>query len=121
MRDKRGEFLKGRPPVFAFSTEPLHADDWLKAIEKQLEIAQCNNREKVLYASGQLQSAASDWWDAFRFAQAEPNAMSWNCFKEAFRENYVPAGLIKMKKEFLALKQGSMTVCEYRDRFTQLL
>jgi hypothetical protein len=25
-----------------------------------------------------------------------------------------------LKKEFLALKQGSMTVCEYCDRFTQL-
>jgi hypothetical protein len=34
----------------------------------------------------------------------------------------VPAGLIKLKKkEFLALKQGSMSVCEYRDKFTQLL
>jgi hypothetical protein len=32
----------------------------------------------------------------------------------------VPAGLIKLKKEFLALKQGSMTVYEYCDRFTQL-
>ena len=48
-RDKRGEFMKGRPLVFAFSTEPLHADDWLKAIEKQLDIAQCNDWEKVLY------------------------------------------------------------------------
>ena len=35
--------------------------------------------------------------------------------------HYVPAGLIKLKKmEFLALKQGSMSVCEYRDKFTQL-
>ena len=32
----------------------------------------------------------------------------------------MPAGLIKLKKEFLALKQISMTVCEYRDKFTQL-
>jgi hypothetical protein len=32
----------------------------------------------------------------------------------------VPASLIKLKKEFLALKQGSMSVCEYRDKFTQL-
>jgi hypothetical protein len=32
----------------------------------------------------------------------------------------VPAGLIKLKKEFLALKQGSMSVYEYRGKFTQL-
>ena len=28
--------------------------------------------------------------------------------------------MIKLKKEFLGLKQGSMTVSEYRDKFLQL-
>ena len=37
--DKRGEFLKGRPPVFSHATDPLEADDWLRAVEKQLNIA----------------------------------------------------------------------------------
>jgi len=33
----------------------------------------------------------------------------------------VPAGLMRlMRKEFLALKQGDMSVSEYRDKFTQL-
>ena len=53
-RDSHGEFMKGRPPVFSHSPEPLDADDWLKAVERQLIIAQCTDREKVLYASGQL-------------------------------------------------------------------
>ena len=57
--DKRGEFLKGHPPVFKHSTDPLQADDWLRAIERQLEIAQCDDKE-VLYASKQLQGAALD-------------------------------------------------------------
>ena len=50
VRDKRGEFLKGHPPIFKHSTDPLQADDWLHAIERQLEIAQCDDKE-VLYAS----------------------------------------------------------------------
>jgi hypothetical protein len=54
VRDKHGEFLKGRPPVFTHASEPMEADDWLRAVEKQLNIAQCNDLEKVLYASGQL-------------------------------------------------------------------
>ena len=49
VRDKRGEFLKGHPSVFKHSTDPLEADDWLRAIERQ---PQCNDREKVLYAAG---------------------------------------------------------------------
>ncbi|XP_066334410.1 uncharacterized protein [Miscanthus floridulus] len=120
-RDKRKEFMKGRPPFFSHSTEPLQADDWLKAVERKLNIAQCNDREKVLYGSGQLLGAALDWWDAYSFAQEDPNPITWDQFKEAFRAHHVSAGLIKLKKkEFLALKQDSMTICEYRDKFTQL-
>ena len=59
-RDKRGEFLKGRPSVFSHATDPLKADDWLCAVEKQLNIAQCDNQQKVLYASGQLHGEAQD-------------------------------------------------------------
>ena len=61
VRDKHGEFMKGRPPVFTHAADPLEADDWLRAVEKQLNIAQCNDLEKVLYASGQLHGAAQDW------------------------------------------------------------
>ena len=47
--------MKGHPPIFKHSTDPLQADDWLHAVERQLEIAQCDDKEKVLYASRQLQ------------------------------------------------------------------
>ena len=33
-RDKHGEFMKGRPPVFTHASDPLEADDWLRAVEK---------------------------------------------------------------------------------------
>ena len=53
-RDKHGEFLKGLPPMFSHATDPLEADDWLREVEKQLNIARCDDQQKVLYASGQL-------------------------------------------------------------------
>jgi hypothetical protein len=31
--------------------EPMDVDDWLKSVEKKLEVVQCNNCEKVLLAS----------------------------------------------------------------------
>ena len=104
VRDKRGGFLKGHPPVFKHSTDPLQADDWLRAIERQLEIAQCDDKEKILYASGQLQGATLYWWDSFRFGHTEANPITWLEFRNAFRSHHVPAGLMKLKKEFLALK-----------------
>ena len=59
--DKRGKFLKGHPPMFSHAIGPMEADDWLRAVERQLNIAQCDDQQKVLYASGQLQGVALDW------------------------------------------------------------
>ncbi|XP_066311177.1 uncharacterized protein [Miscanthus floridulus] len=121
VRDKRGEFLKGHPPIFKHSVDPLQADDRLRAIERQLEIAQCDDKEKDLYASRQLQGAALDWWDSFHFGRTEANPITWAEFCSAFRSHHMPVGLMKLKrKEFLALKKGSMTVAEYCDKFIQL-
>jgi hypothetical protein len=63
-RDKHQEFMSHKPPTFASSPDPLHADDWLKSVEKMLNIAQCSDREKVLYASGRLTGLPADWWDS---------------------------------------------------------
>ena len=121
-RDKRGEFLKGRPPVFNHAADPLDADDWLRAVERQLNIAQCNDQEKVLYASAQLQRAAQDWWESFQYGR--PNnapAITWQEFCENFRSYHIPEGLIELKQaEFRSLKQGRMSVPEFRDHFVQL-
>jgi hypothetical protein len=43
----------------------MDVDDWLKSIEKKLQVVQCNNHEKVLLASHQLSDPAADWWDAY--------------------------------------------------------
>jgi hypothetical protein len=59
-RDKHREFMSHNPPTFASSPDPLHDDDWLKSVEKMLNIAQCSDREKMLYASSRLTSLAAD-------------------------------------------------------------
>jgi hypothetical protein len=75
----------------------------------------------VLYASGRLEGLASDWWDAYTAAHAAPNTITWQEFKDSFHAHHIPAGVLKLKqREFLALKQGNMSVNEYLDKFTQL-
>jgi hypothetical protein len=41
-------------------------------------------------------------------------------FRATFCTHHVPRGVIKLKKEFQDLKQGSMSVNEYVTMFTQL-
>jgi hypothetical protein len=100
--------------------EPIDADDWLKTIERKLQVVQCNHQEKVLLALHQLIGPAANWWDAYVEAHEEPDTINWNEFKMAFRYHHVPQGVIKLKKEFQDLKQGYMTVSEYVTHFTQL-
>jgi hypothetical protein len=120
-RDKHREFMSHKPPTFSNSADPLQADDWLKSVEKMLNIAQCSDREKVLYASSRLTGPAADWWDAYCAAHAAVNTITWAEFSTQFRNYYIPSGLMKIKrKEFLSLKQRSMSVSEYRDKFMQL-
>lgn len=90
-------------------------------MERQLEISQCNDREKVLYVRGQLQGATLDWWEAFQYGHPNPNQITWMELKASFRSHHVLAGLMNLKKkEFLNLKQGGMSISEYKDKFTQL-
>ncbi|CAO2143390.1 unnamed protein product [Urochloa humidicola] len=98
-RSKHQEFLTHRPLTFSHSADPIDADDWLKIVEKMLNIAQCSDREKVLYASGRLESTAEDWWDAYTAAHANAETITWQEFTNSFRNHHIPAGLMKLKKK----------------------
>jgi hypothetical protein len=84
-------------------------------------IAQCTDREKVLFAAHQLYGTAANWWETYCNTHANVDIITWNEFKARFRTHYVPRGTMKLKrKEFANLKQGSMTVNEYLNSFIQL-
>jgi hypothetical protein len=120
-RDKRAEFMRGHPPVFTHSADPMDAEDWLRTVERELHIAQCDDREKVLYGSRLLRGAYQSWWESYLATHANPDTITWEEFRDNFRQYHVPVGLMIVKKEeSLALKQGPMSVSEYRHRFLQL-
>jgi hypothetical protein len=75
-RDKLGDFQRTKPSSFSHCVEPMDADDWLKTVEKKLQIVQCNNREKVMLSSHQLVGLAADWWDAYVEAHEEPDSIN---------------------------------------------
>jgi hypothetical protein len=84
-------------------------------------IAQCTDREKVLFAAYQLFGTAANWWETYCNTHADVDSITWNEVKAHFRNHYVPRCTMKLKKkEFADLKQGSMTVNEYLNSFIQL-
>jgi hypothetical protein len=59
----------------------MDAEDLLKSVEKKLEIAQCSDREKVLFTAHQLFGTTADWWETYCNTQPNVKAITWNEFK----------------------------------------
>ena len=51
---KLKNFQNTNPPMFSKTEEPLDADDWLKTMENNLEVAGVEEAEKVLFATHYL-------------------------------------------------------------------
>jgi hypothetical protein len=74
-----------------------------------------------LYGPYLLRGAAQSWWESYLATHANPDTITWEEFRDNFHQYHVLAGLMTVKKEeFLALKQGPMSVSEYRDWFLHL-
>jgi hypothetical protein len=92
-----------------------------QGVEKKLVIAQCTDREKVLFATHQHYGTVANWWETYCNTHVNVDTITWNEFKAHFRTHYVPHGTMKLKKkEFTDLKQGGMTLNEYLNSFIQL-
>jgi hypothetical protein len=80
--------MSHKPLTLSNSADLLQADDWLKSMDKMLNIAQCSDREKVLYASGCLTGPAADWWDAYCAAHVV-NTITRAEFSTQFRNYHI--------------------------------
>nr|ABD91504.1 putative polyprotein [Oryza sativa Indica Group] len=99
----------------------MEANDWLHAIEKKLNLLQCNDQEKVAFATHQLQGPASAWWDNHMATRPPGTEVTWAEFCRSFRKAQVPDRVVAQKKrEFRALHQGNRTVTEYLHEFNRL-
>jgi hypothetical protein len=115
------EFLETRPPLFVKAEDPLEADERIRVMEQKFRLVCCTETQKPLFAAQQLRGPASTWWGNFITVQPAGYQVTWDEFKLAFREHYVPEGVLHMKQEeFIRLKQGGDTVMQYLNKFNHL-
>ena len=73
------------------------------------------------FAAQQLLGSASAWWDTFNAMQPVDHRVTWQEFTADFREYYIPTGVLNRKlTEFLDLRQGSMSMMDYVNKFNHL-
>jgi hypothetical protein len=72
-------------------------------------LIRCIETQKPLFTTQQLRGPASTWWANFSAIQPAGHQVTWEEFKLAFKEHYVPEGVLQMKlEEFICLKQGDI-------------
>jgi hypothetical protein len=97
------EFLATQPPTFTEASEPLEADHWLRTIESKFDLFNCTENQKTMFVAQQLLGDARAWWSSFT-ATRPANQVQWAEFREAFRTQHIPAGIMKSKhREFMDL------------------
>ena len=112
--DRLERFLKLRPTKFSNATEPIVADDWLRSVNKDLVTCECTEPEKVRFTAYLLEGPAEQWWDTFQITHPMED-LTWEAFKEGFRNAHISSGIMNLKKEeFQSLRQGNRTLKEYK-------
>ncbi|XP_052177504.1 uncharacterized protein LOC127791561 [Diospyros lotus] len=115
------QFRKLQPPTFEGELDPLVAEDWISSIERIFNLINYPDARKVACATFMLQHGARHWWDSTSRSRPQGHMWTWEEFKELFLKKYYPANIRNQKEtEFIVLKQGSMTLVEYKRKFDEL-
>ena len=98
------DFQSTRPLPFAPASEPMDAKDWLRDTERKLNTVGCTDEEKLRYAAYLLSGPAAAgpaaaWWESMLAIQTPGTTITWEEFKEKFRETHVPESIVELKRD----------------------
>ncbi|XP_059664182.1 uncharacterized protein LOC132309950 [Cornus florida] len=110
------------PTLFKGGPDPLVADSFMDRVEKHINTMNlATDKLKITLATYNFVGDAKIWWKTVSHTH-NLDTMTYATFKKLYYEKYFPVPKRReLKKEFDGLKQGSMTVTEYENKFTSLL
>ena len=96
----------------------MEARNWLKETEDLFVIFEVDERQKLQLVVWLLKDEASFWWEV---TNAESPIGTWEDFRVRFEMKFLSQAEQSLQMEkFLTLKQGSLSVKEYVNKFNQL-
>ncbi|XP_050233185.1 uncharacterized protein LOC126681675 [Mercurialis annua] len=122
-RRKPGDIIEHAKKCGAFdfhgSIDSKEADRWLRVTDKSFNTSKLTDVQKVSNVYGFLHDTADAWFARIRLLLGDQ--LTWEIFKTEFRREYLTEPYnAERQNEFIALKQGSMTMWEYIDKFEEL-
>jgi len=117
------DFLRHKPAKFTGKVSPDEADAWLRKCEKIFKVMNCEDEQKLLFATYLLNEDVEYWWAGMQQQMGtREELVTWANFRTRFLEKYFPDTVRQDREaEFLALQQGDMTVQEYVNKFEHLV
>jgi hypothetical protein len=90
-------------------------------MQSKFGLLRCTEVQKTLFAAQQLRGDASTWWANYTATCPVDYQVIWAEFRNAFRAYYIPAGVMRKKRqEFMDLQQGGRSVHDYSKQFNHL-
>jgi hypothetical protein len=81
--------------------------------ERKLNTMNCNDNEKLRYATHLLCGPAAAWWDNIVAIHPLGRVFTWEEFKRKFREANMSESIMELKREFDNLEQKDKTIMRY--------
>ena len=118
---KLSDLQRTKPPSFSQVIDPLDAYDWLRTIERKLEIAHTEEDDKVPLAAIILKALPPYGGKMQKPCGLLMKKSPGKNLRISFGKYHIPTGVMKVKqREFLVLLQGSQSVGEYLQKFNHL-
>ncbi|GFS41577.1 hypothetical protein Acr_00g0075180 [Actinidia rufa] len=115
------EFRRQDPPRFSREPDPIEAELWLKRINLAFKMIELDEDVlRIRAATYQFSGRALTWWDVVKTTH-NVAMMTWADFERVFLDYYFPQVMRNAKRrEFLALKQGDLSLVQYAAQFNDL-
>ena len=122
--DELTKRMKVDVPDFFGKLEPNAFEDWSTAIEDYFDWFAVSEDRKVRYVQMKLKGHARAWWGSVEEQlrrTRRPAIYNWEEMKDKLKEKYLPIVYEQMMfEEMLQLRQGSLSVDQFTDRFHEL-
>jgi len=103
-------------------TRTVNAEAWLFEMNQYLTVCNVSDEQRVAVASSYLKESALQWWLNQNRSLANERPRDWLSFAAAFRERFQPiAASQTARAQLRALRQGTMSVAEYCNKFYTLV
>jgi len=115
------QLTRNKTQTYGGEVDPVALTEWFRELEKSFALYDVREEDKVRLASHFLVKEADRWWSMTSPTSTLEPGFGWDRFKDLVETRFYPKELKQQRlKEFMDLKQGSLSVQAFTDKFNEL-